>query len=76
MIRIAFFGVCEVYHLHYAEPPITEYHSLNDKELANQLYIIFRMLIGKTCLRLFRVFKIPTVFAIFADNISICLVQF
>ena len=30
------------------------------------------MLIGKTCLR---VFKIPTVFAIFADNISICLVQ-
>ena len=31
MIRIAFFGVCEVYHLHYAEPPITEYHSLSDK---------------------------------------------
>ena len=30
-----FFGVCEVYHLHYAEPPITEYHSLSDKELAN-----------------------------------------
>ena len=30
------------------------------------------MLIGKTCLK---VFKIPTVFAIFADNISICLFQ-
>ena len=30
------------------------------------------MLVGKTC----GVFKIPTVFAIFADNISICLIQF
>ena len=44
--------------LHY-QPPITG---------LSELYIIFRMLIGKTCLR---VFKIPTVFAIFADNISI-----
>ena len=35
----SFFGVCEVYHLHYAEPLITEYHSLSDKELAN--YISF-----------------------------------
>ena len=34
-----FFGVCEVYHLHYAENTMTEYHSLSDKGLTN--YISF-----------------------------------